>query len=323
MNNGDNQPAEGNFLSRSSLITVPLCAAVAGLILSTVIMAILTARNDEQTFVDGFKDAWDGGSIVISAFTSFLFCALAFFYEFNKRSIKLHKDIVDAIAEKPIVLHPPIQPFDPETLKEFEDLLHARSGPQHNLIALDATDPLEWWSNDMLGYLALQAKWVMEKDGRTIQRVFVWDTPAIRSPAGSKLLWLHAMFGFKTIICHKAAYYSKKVISGPHGRKQLQREFLIWDNENNASAATLKSGAVFGFESVWTTDTTELQRKDCRKKGKSVFRHIKDKPDATYRVQFRNIEAEASAGNSKILVLSNLTSEEIQSKLETFGKTLT
>ncbi len=330
MNNGDNQPAEGSIWNHWSIIIVPLLWALGGLMMTTVVMTLVKVSNDGLTYLESFKLAWQGGSFTLSAFASLLSCILGFIREFNKksitlhkdfvkRSITLHKDIVNAIAEKPIVLHPPIRPFHPGNLEVFEELLNAVGGPQEALIALDATDPLEWWSNDMLGYLALQAQWVMKKNCRTIKRVFVWDTPAIRSAAGSKLLWLHASFGFKTIICPKRIYSSRAVLSGFHGGKDLKREFLIWDNEMEAIPAKVgkHNTLVYGLDSHWTTDTARENRNV--PDGESVFRQIRSKPDATYRVQINKIEELAVGASRKILVLSGHTSHEIKTQLTKFA----
>ena len=131
-----------------------------------------------------------------------------------------------------------------------------------SLYAVDATSPHRWWSESMLGYLAVQAEWKAQDSPpfhqRQLSRLFVWTPADLRSPLGIKLILLHRLFGFHTYVMLKTHFEavrktlwtdtqfdnlrSKEGMSEHFGLK----EFVIW--EGYSGAVDNKSR---GYRSYW------------------------------------------------------------------------
>jgi hypothetical protein len=132
-----------------------------------------------------------------------------------------------------------------------------------NLYAVDATSPHRWWSESMLGYLAVQAKWKAEDcppfHRRQLSRVFVWSPADLESPLGIKLVILHRLFGFNTYVIRRDDY--QEIRNGLWPRQEFVtmrsqpemenhfglKEFVVWDGFS-AEVATRDRG----YRSHWS-----------------------------------------------------------------------
>ncbi len=188
--------------------------------------------------------------------------------------------VEDEIYKKNLVFYPAMEAFDTNHTCVLEDMLsinhdsslsssHA-GGPQDILLCLDSTDPSQWWSNNMIGYLAIQSRWASLGNVRKVCRIFVWDKKELQSRAGSKLLALHRILGCTTIVC-PSKYYNSIVKT-----KKNKREFLIWDEDDaiGIKNSQLGSSAVqyYGYESFWYIADGEQERNKTTK-GKTIKFH--------------------------------------------------
>jgi hypothetical protein len=114
-----------------------------------------------------------------------------------------------------------------------------------NLYAVDSTSPYRWWSESMLGYLAVLAEWKAQDcppfHQRQLSRLFVWTPADLRSPLGRRLIHLHRLFGFDTYIVLKPDFESirKRLLIGQEFATLMSKvgmsehfglkEFVVWE----------------------------------------------------------------------------------------------
>lgn len=219
------------------------------------------------------------------------------------------------IMGKHIVLSIEIQEFDRDHIKILQDMLNTafpQTGGQGNavtcrkaaILALDATSPRNWWSNSMLGYLAVQAKWKAEDNPpsycREVSRAFVLHPAEIQNPLGIKIITLHRLFGFNTYVLTNSAFdclykqvknQKKWEQKGSCGKK----EFLLWEGEG--CSRSLKPWQR-GYRSYWDIDVKDESRKaakdfdDQSAEGKLVkFRFFQTEDEvAFYKQVFSKVQ---------------------------------
>lgn len=220
-------------------------------------------------------DKYNFGTLIIS----FVLLAISIFlwmYAKNKKSIRELisnsnevKDIIDQHLKKSkIVFESGIHEFDNTHLLALQRVLNALSNNVTEIIALDNTEPIQWWSDTMTGYLALLAKWKAldtQHRRRKVSRIFVFDVNELLSPIVAKTVTLHSLMGFSTYI------YSKKMFDSIFDDFTKvgdviinKKEFLIWDSpiENKISfelnEKTWKN--VNCYQSFWTIDSSKYDR---------------------------------------------------------------
>ncbi len=188
------------------------------------------------------------------------------------------QQIKEILGGSQIVLKIDIKPFIITHLNfvmDFTDKLNS----QGDIYALDATEPWEWWSNSMLGYLAILSKWVSKYD-KKIHRYFLVSPDDLLAEPKVKLIQLHYLFGFDTYVLLKNVY-EKFVKNSSKTLIKEKREFLIWvkkenENDNNAEPIPIEvcdimlgnDRKIYGYESFWNVDDSEIDKRNI-KVGKS------------------------------------------------------
>jgi len=360
MDQGDEALAKDSFIRTAGEFAKLIGSAFGGLVVSTgLVTLILYSRPDvlgveELSLEQCVKMAFFKGWIGIHVGFSILSFGFAAYYLISKKNKAVHRDvsnkydelsksnqafcrdviqnhqsfgndILETIQDKEIVLYPGMKTFNLPHVLALEQLLcEGCNGPQNSLLALDATEPPEWWTNNMLGYLAIQARWVSRGVGRSLKRTFVWERSAIGSPAGKKLLLMHHMFGFETFICPDYVYF-KDILKNSKANDDQRREFLIWDDKGAVPVDVPTIGmGIFGYDSYWNTYHTRQQRdqvwEEYREGVSTAFRPVTSCPDVTYRTQFRTVEsiADVDPNSARVLKLDHLTSQDASSAIDAF-----
>jgi hypothetical protein len=190
-----------------------------------------------------------------ASFIAFVVSVVVLTYRLNHRIYVLNWQQWQALRQdRELVIQPRIRPFDAHTLDRVGDILipEARGAPNNEgpttaLLAVDLGGPTGWWTNDMLGYLALQVNWATRGQGRTVRRVFVWEPSEYICLAGLKILSIHKLLGFETYLFPKPSY--RRLIEK---MKPLAREFLVWDITGQAVPSKppfLSRREVWGYQS--------------------------------------------------------------------------
>lgn len=194
----------------------------------------------------------------------------------NTQSWREHLDIdieqwKDFIRYKEIVFNVDMtESYDAIHIKNLQErlLIAFPSNGHHegesHIYAIDATSPRKWWSNSMLGYLAVQADWkakdVPPQYKRSVARIFVMHPLDIRNPLGKKMIILHQLFGFDTYVViekpFQKLFNELKSISPFKEEKGFGiKEFLAWDGCSDQLAT-----ANLGYRSFWNISTPEEKR---------------------------------------------------------------
>jgi hypothetical protein len=220
------------------------------------------------------------------------------------------------INTRELVLHPEIDYFDPIHLGIAEQVIFPEhGGPKTHILALDSTSPSEWWTNDMLGYLALQARWMMQQTGRNVSRFFVWNTCQFQSTAGMKIIQLHRLFGFKTYIISQQCWdrIAKKYKAG-----KLNHECFVWDDDSaQPCKVDMLSPHTYGYKSFWTLKDGETERDriidKLKAEKKSVFFNPQDNNDTKqYREFLTKLENDPD--------VTNITTQHVDAIREEISK---
>jgi hypothetical protein len=244
-------------------------------------------------------------------------------------------ELDDKFNKANIVIHPELSPYEITHITALEKLIVCPSGmgPQSRLICMDATHPAYWWTNNMLGYLAVQSRWARDVS-REIVRIFMWNKQQIQSTAGCKLLTLHRLLGCTTIVCPPRRF---RMLVRP---QSLQREFVVWDDDHAQPTADCwvdygQDGDICGFESHWDCFTGEEERKrfmiDMRLKGEASGRgsliyfkgigrdRAKELRDAAVRIIG---DSHTDPTQARTLVVDAMAASTIHRTLQVFGDSL-
>lgn len=111
-----------------------------------------------------------------------------------------------------------IDPFNRSCMEESRNIIF--NGPKKVIYAIDWTPAGAWLSEDLLGYLAMQANWCASDSEREVHRIFVWDHI---DNLERKMLAIHSMLGFHTYLANKEAV--RKIAEN----KNHMRDVLFWD----------------------------------------------------------------------------------------------
>lgn len=137
---------------------------------------------------------------------------------------QVHKDLGVYLSRSTIAFENAIQKFDYDHLIALENLLKALNSTEVNeVFSIDNSEPLTWWSETMIGYLAVLANWKSldtEKKRRAVGRVFVCPPHELVRPVLAKTLALHKLMGFETIV------YSQDIFNSIF--TELKNETIDW-----------------------------------------------------------------------------------------------
>jgi len=193
------------------------------------------------------------------------------------------------LKQSKIVFEAGISEFKDDDLLIFHRILAElkKIGKNISIFAIDNTDPRTWWTDNMIGYLALLSQHHPES---AIHRIFVCQMNDLKSPVFAKLIGLHSLMGFRTYVIEYNKYKDvvKKFKRKHAPNYDMQREVFIWREETNGSKGVSVSN-VFGidccvdnlkwsnvkcFQSYWKSDCNYNSQKEffAKEKIKSFYK---------------------------------------------------
>lgn len=237
--------------------------------------------------------------------------------------LKAHREEWKTMRESSdLVLYPKMQYFEKTHLNVATQVILPENntiGPQREMLIVDSTSPSEWWTNNMLGYLAIQSRWAKNSLGRSIKRVFIWGKAAMKSEYGIKIIQLNRLHGFETYLLAEEIFHKLPIkdIS-----KDLRHEFLVWDDDNALGSVVNEydHDEIFGYDSPWYIHDDEYARKQIRKDREASSKNLhflpvgKDKA-AQYRKMFNYI-----ISNNKICQIMSFNLGNIESSIYEYCK---
>ncbi len=245
---------------------------ITNLLLSNVGAGLLSAGWQwyDAGAIGSVKDVLSPAGIAVAFFIS-LAIELHKLQQQNTINWKRHltqdrTQIQELLKNADVVLRIDIKPLDHEHISVIQTLLSCLDDRVKSLYALDASLPAHWWSNSMLGYLAIQSKWASADPSRSIHRIFVLSRSELDSTHGRKIIGLHTLMGFRTYIVLNSIFeqlyeaYNELDVEAPP-----RKEFVIWDNVDSFPSKTnlpkkLKSKEIYGYQSFWLTSTPHEER---------------------------------------------------------------
>ena len=143
--------------------------------------------------------------------------------------------------------------FIPEHIRHFQQIIDKCKPYSNEIVALDATNEIQWWNNSMIGYLALQSRLRLQK----VLRIFVWPRERIISEKGRKLIVFHHYLGFETYILTPESYETLlNELLEEDKKGAVNGEFILFGG--NMSKVEFKYR---GYKSFWPACSTEIERK--------------------------------------------------------------
>ena len=328
-------------------VFVVVVSTLIGLFLSTLIIAAVIVSQADSNTTEGqelnylkciplaWKEAWPPLQIAVGC----LFALVGLAWRHNLKHYEYNQELSNKIDSKKLVLHPGMEEYDCEHLRVLEGILFpiqfidgkktaSQSSPRNKLLVVDATDPNGWWTNDMLGYLALQSRWASESPHREVKRIFVWGKEWLMSTPGIKLIILHNILGCKTIICPPSEFYKAEK------RNDYKREFVVWDDDTALGASSRIGDGIYGYESYHYIYQRDLDRLKCIKEEASrlnvseesfiKFNPVDKNRAINFRGIFNSIESisDTDEKKSKVLFLDSLEVAESDRKIREFASRL-
>ncbi len=173
-----------------------------------------------------------------------------------------------------IVFEAGIKPFRHEHLVALESLLIGLPPEVHHVYCIDNSDPISWWSETMIGYLAVLARWKSMNEGenhRAVTRVFVCRSNDLLSPVLVKTLVLHTLMGFNTYVFSQEMFHNiYKRMKEEKGWIIQEKEVLVWDESQRKSVKVdievkdpervKKLTHIDCYQSFWGIDSDFLAR---------------------------------------------------------------
>jgi len=172
-------------------------------------------------------------------------------------SIPYSKEHLDDLANRlATVFGPPKDPATEKACRHQSSCTVDASGNRgvakrtvEYIYAIDATPPKEWWSETLLGYLAILAHWKAQDSPpfhyRQLSRLFGWNPADLLSQLGVKLIVLHRLFGFETYVVVTENYVRErhrlwltgmfsKISTVPNIDKHFGlKEVLVWEGTSS------------------------------------------------------------------------------------------
>ncbi len=217
-----------------------------------------------------------------------------------------------ALKDANVVIEMPISEFYQIYIKMIQNIM-TKIKNSKEVYALDSSPPSQWWSNSMLGYLAIQIDWASKVLEKKVHRFFVMSDTDLLSLQGTKMMTFQILLGIHVYIMTPKTYdkllkeYNKLSIEDlgrsieinsqemekhrefehENGRLVLKKkEFFTWENNNTIFTDIEKFAPnnVRGYQSTWFTDTPYSER------GIGGFFDIKEeyreKPYEIYQTEF-------------------------------------
>jgi hypothetical protein len=218
----------------------------------------------------------------LAAIIAFILSICTAIYQFSKEHNKEQEELIKKLDEKvdavlnrsKIVFESGINEFDDRHLLALYRVLNKLENEQKpikghmqpkiiNIYAIDNSDPRTWWSDTMIGYLALLSKY---RPGINVHRIFVCQKNELLSPIFVKTVGLHSLMGMKTYVIEYDQY--KKVLDSLGYKKyNIKKEVFIWTQgeqnpknlgdpfEIDFKSDELKCSHIKCYQSFWDIDS--------------------------------------------------------------------
>lgn len=191
------------------------------------------------------------------------------FDNYWEKHLKQDRDqLKEIFGNAQIVLKIDIEEFNSDHIRVIQDILEGLHNNKNvkAIYAIDASHPAQWWTNSMLGYLAIQSRWTSLSKDRKVHRFFILNRGELSSLSGKKIIQMHTLLGFETYIILEPIFdrLFKRFLEENHFNIQ-KKECLIWENPlSNPSRTSLPQKFVdddiYGYQSFWLTDTAYGKR---------------------------------------------------------------
>lgn len=141
------------------------------------------------------------------------------------------------------------------------------------IYAIDNSDPIQWWSETMTGYMALLSNWKAQKPGREVYRIFVLSKNNLLSYILPKTLTLHSLMGLRTYVFSEDEYnqlFNQFCDEMSKSNEEIlikKREILIWENSHQNGADCIVNDSNDRWENItcylsfWDIGVSQSERK--------------------------------------------------------------
>lgn len=261
----------------SPFVTI-LCYAVISLISPVLCAALHGLTHLTNGFMIEFKTFFYGVGSFISWFLVFAF---QLFHELLKKlkvtekkineSLKSYNEQIDEkidehLKNARIVFETGIKDYDDTYLLLLQKILNELENLDDvkTIYLIDHSDPIQWWSDSMTGYLSLLAKWRANKPIRRVHRIFVLSKNELLSPVTIKTIAFHSLLGFNTYVFEEEQYKALfKEYTAELGQscKIKMKELLMWTISSTSvfhpvsfHVNSAKWGNILLYQSFWDID---------------------------------------------------------------------
>jgi len=119
-----------------------------------------------------------------------------------------------------------------------------------NIYAIDNSEPRTWWSETMIGYLALLSK---HKPESNVHRIFVCQKNELLSPIFAKTIGLHSLMGFKTYVIEYEKYNKilkpfEEKLKMETPKYSIEKEVFIWTKKDSQRSTELGESFPISFQ---------------------------------------------------------------------------
>ena len=191
--------------------------------------------------------------------------------------------ITELLNRQEIVVKIDIQEFDNDHIKVIQELFQQfeQNETINEIFVLDSSHPVQWWSESMLAYLAVQSTW-LKNNSNKIHRFFILNESELNTKEAKKIITFHVLMGFNTYLILKSSFngiltqYNR---DKSEQEKVKNKEYFIWNgvdntvldtNNNPLNSCNLNSikkiknlnKKVVGYQSLWNIDTPYYKRKN-------------------------------------------------------------
>lgn len=188
----------------------------------------------------------------------------------------IDKKIDEHLKNARIIFETGIKDFDDAHLLALQKILNELDKRVSNIYLIDHSDPIQWWSDSMTGYLSLLAKWRADcgaNNRRQIHRIFIFSKNELCSPVTRKTIAFHSLLGFHTYIFeeeeYKFLFEEYKKISGTECNIRM-KEILLWDAEPDLHPVSFKLEKYYTYpweniifyQSFWDIDQHQKRERN-------------------------------------------------------------
>lgn len=187
----------------------------------------------------------------------------------NDKVEKISDQVDGYLNKAKIVFETGIKDYDDNHLGALKKILNSLEGKDvKDIYAIDNTEPIQWWSETMTGYMALLSNWKAKKSERQVHRIFVFTKNELLSPIVTKTLTLHSLMGLKTYIISKEKFdkvYTEFSKSFSEKTRIEKKEVLIWEEPtthlaNCVIASNNKWSNITCYQSFWDMNMPKEKR---------------------------------------------------------------